>query len=309
MRPAEPRVLAIVGPTAVGETALALRLGAACGGEVVSADSRQIYCSMDIGTAKPTPAERATVPHHLVDIVDPDERLTLAQYRERAAAAIADIWSRGALPMLVGGTGLYVRALLEGWTVPEVPPDPELRAQLAATAECEGAETLHARLGMVDPDAAARIDARNVRRVIRALEVYAHTGEPISRQQAKQPPAYRVLMLGLTLARPQLYARIDSRIDAMLAAGLIEEVRGLLARGYTPELASMSALGYREIAAHLRGDLDLAQAVALIRRSTRRFVRQQYNWFRLEDTHIHWLDAATLDWSALVAWVRAWEAA
>ncbi|MFH1084406.1 MAG: tRNA (adenosine(37)-N6)-dimethylallyltransferase MiaA [Chloroflexota bacterium] len=308
MRPAEPRVLAIVGPTAVGKTALALRLGKAFGGEVVSADSRQIYRCMDIGTAKPTAAERATVPHHLVDMVDPDEGLSLAQYRHLAAEAIAAIWARGALPMLVGGTGLYVRALLEGWTVPKVPPDPALREQLQAEAERDGAIALHARLAAVDSVAAARIDARNVRRVIRALEVYAHTGEPISRQQAKRPPAYRVLTLGLSLPRPRLYARLDARLDAMLAAGLVDEVAALLARGYGPGLASMSALGYPEIAAHLRGELALADAVALIRRHTRRFVRQQYNWFRLEDASIHWLDAEDLDWETLVARVRAWGA-
>lgn len=303
---AAPRVIAIVGPTAVGKTALSLRLAEAFGGEVVSADSRQIYRGMDIGTAKATSAERARVPHHLVDIADPDERLTLAQYKALADAAIRDIWSRGRLPLLVGGTGLYVRAVLEGWMAPQAPPNEALRAALYARAEREGVEGLHRELAAVDPQAAAIIDARNVRRVIRALEVYHELGAPISQLQTKQAPDYRILRIGLTLPRPALYARIDARVDAMLAGGLVDEVRGLLAQGYTPDLSAMSGLGYRQIAQSLGGEISLDEAVVLIKRHTRRFVRQQYNWFRLDDPAIHWLDATDEPAEAASALVRAW---
>ncbi|MBN1400557.1 MAG: tRNA (adenosine(37)-N6)-dimethylallyltransferase MiaA [Anaerolineae bacterium] len=295
MDPSEINLLAIVGPTAVGKTALSIYLGQRFGGQVISADSRQIYRYMDIGTAKPTPAERAAVPHHLIDVVDPDEQLTLAHYLHMAQAAIAEVASQGDLPMLVGGTGLYVRALLEGWTVPEVPPDEAFRAHLYAEAERQGHEALHARLAEVDPAAAAHIDARNVRRLIRALEVYEHTGRPISELQGKEPPGYRLLQIGLTMPREQLYQRIDARVERMLIQGVVAEVRGLAERGYDYELPSMSALGYAEIGQYLQGEVSLAEAVALIKRHTRRFVRQQYNWFRLSDPKIRWYSADMLD--------------
>jgi tRNA dimethylallyltransferase len=301
-----PRVVAIVGPTAVGKTSLSLELASRFDGEIISADSRQIYRHMDIGTAKATPSERAQVPHHLIDVVDPDERLTLAQYKQLAGEAIADIWARRRLPFLVGGTGLYVRALLEGWTVPEVPPNEPLRERLYAQAESEGPESLHRQLQALDPLAAQGIDARNVRRVVRALEVCLATGAPITDQQARVAPDYRILRIGLTMARDALYHRIDERIDQMLAAGLLGEVRALLERGYGLELPSMSGLGYRQIGQHLQGELSLDEAVALIRRHTRRFVRQQYNWFSLDDPRIHWLrlDDATPVLTAAVELVR-----
>lgn len=287
-----PRVVALVGPTAVGKTALAVALARRLPVEAVSADSRQIYRGMDIGTAKPTCKERAVLPHHLIDVVEPEETLTLAQYRHLADAAIRDIWSRRRLPLLVGGTGLYVRAVTEGWTVPEVPPDPALRTELVERVEREGHEALHAELVRLDPVAAERIDARNVRRVIRALEVCHHTGRPISQQQEKHPPAYRLLWLGLTMERPLLYARIDARVERMMAQGLLAEVRSLRERGVSDDLPAMSGLGYRQMVQHLRGEVSRDEAVALIKRHTRRFVRQQYNWFRLDDPRIQWLDAA-----------------
>lgn len=303
-----PHLLVVVGPTAVGKTALSLALGQRLGAEVISADSRQIYRYLDIGTAKATPAERALVPHHLIDIVDPDEALTLAHYQALAKAAIADIWARGRLPMLVGGTGLYIRAVVEGWTVPAAPPDTALREALEREAACFGHEALHARLAAVDPVAAARIDARNVRRVIRALEVHQHTGAPISSLQRREPPDYDLLTLGLTLPRPVLYARIDARVEAMLAQGLLEEVRWLRAQGYGDDLPSMSGLGYRQMAQHLRDEISLEEALALIKRHTRRFVRQQYNWFRLSDERIHWLDAAHLALPEIEARLLRWRA-
>ncbi len=284
------KVLVIVGPTAVGKTALAVHLAQHLGGEVISADSRQIYRGMDIGTAKATTQEQAVAPHHLIDVVEPDQELTLAHYQRLAMDAIAAVWARGRLPMMVGGTGLYVRAVLEGWTIPEVPPNETLRERLYERAEREGHEALHAELAEVDSAAAERIDARNVRRVIRALEVYRETGTPISELQHKCPPGYDTLILGLTMPREWLYERVDRRVDEMVAHGLVQEVRGLLDRGYDPDLPSMSALGYAEIIQHLQGELSLEDAVALIKRNTRRFIRQQYNWFRISDPKIHWFD-------------------
>ena len=299
-----PSVLVIVGPTAVGKTALSIRLGQAFDGEAVSADSRQVYRYMDIGTAKPTKAEQTALRHHLIDIIDPDGELTLAHYQRLAAQAIDDIWARGKSPMLVGGTGLYVRALLEGWTVPKVPPNKALRARLLQEADRDGHEALHARLAEVDPTAAGKIDARNVRRVIRALEVYSETGTPISALQQKRPPDYRLLKIGLTRPRPALYARIDARIKRMIEQGLVEEVRWLVDQGYDYDLPAMSGLGYQQIGRYLRGEVSLDEAIALIKRQTRRFVRQQYNWFRLSDASTHWLDMDDLDESNAVEMVR-----
>ena len=285
-------LVVIVGPTAVGKTALSLFLAEALGGEIVSADSRLFYRRMDIGTAKPTPAERARVPHHLIDIAEPDQTVGLAQFKEMAEAAIADIGARGRLPLLVGGTGQYIRAVVEGWSPPLVPPAPDLRARLEADARREGAAALHARLAALDAEAAARIDPRNVRRVVRALEVCLLTGAPFSVQRVRTPQPYRVLQIGLTMERSALYARADARIDAMLAAGLVEEVRGLLDAGYGWELPSMSALGYIQFRPYFEGRATLEEAVAEVRRATRRFIRHQYNWFRLSDPRIHWFDAA-----------------
>ncbi len=286
-------LITIVGPTGVGKTALSITLAQHFNGEIVSADSRQIYHWMDIGTAKPTPAERAAVPHHLVDIVPPDYVLTLAEFQERAFAAIDDIHARRKLPLLVGGTGQWVKAVVEGWGIPRVPPDPVLRAQLQTEADAIGAEALHAKLAAVDPDAAAKLDYRNVRRVIRALEVYRKTGIPISVHQRKSPPPYRVLQIGLTMPRKQLYLRVDKRVDRMMKLGLLAEVENLLARGYGLELPSMSGLGYRQLGQYLRGEISLEGAVALTKKETHRFIRQQYNWFRLDDPAIRWFDVST----------------
>ena len=283
-------LMAIVGPTAVGKTALAVRLALDMNGEIVSADSRQVYRGMDIGTAKADPEERQAVPHHLIDIVAPDEPLTLVQYQEAAYGAIDDILARGRAPLLVGGTGLYVRAVVQGLGIPRVPPDAALRADLYRRAETEGHAALHARLAEVDPPAASAIDARNVRRVVRALEVYLQTGQPISRLQQATPPPYRILQVGLTMDRVELYRRIDERIDRMLAVGLVEEVRALLGLGYGLELPSMSGVGYRQVALYLQGEIDLAEAVRRVRHDTRRFVHQQYTWFRLNDPAIAWFD-------------------
>ena len=284
-------LIVIVGPTAVGKTETAIHLAERIGGEIVSADSRQIYRYMDIGTAKPSVEQRARVPHYLIDVVDPDEVFSLAQYQAAAYAAIDDVFTRGRQPLLVGGTGLYVKAVSEGLLIPDVPPDPALRAELEARAERDGKTALHAELKQIDPAAAARIDPRNVRRTIRALEVYRISGGRFSEMGRMRPPPYRILTFGLSLPRPDLYARIDARIDAMMAAGLIDETRRL-AEHYDGSLPSMSGLGYKQIGQYLRGECSKADAIAATRRDTRRLVRRQANWFRPSDPRIHWLDAS-----------------
>ena len=273
-------LLVIVGPTAVGKTALAIGLARALGGEIVSADSRQVYRGMDIGTAKPLAAERAAAPHHLIDVVDPDEEFSLARYQDLATAAIAKIAARGRLPLLVGGTGQYLAALLEGWQIPRVAPQPELRAALEREAAQHGAAALHTRLALLDPNAAVGILPTNVRRVIRALEVHQLTGRPISEQQHKQPPPYRTKTLWLTRPPAELYDRIDARVDAMLADGLPAEVRGLVERGYGWELPAMSGLGYREFQPYFAGQATLEDAITRLKFDTHAFARRQPGWFR-----------------------------
>ncbi len=290
-------LLALVGPTGIGKTTLAINLAQAFSGQIVSADSRQIYQWMDIGTAKPSARELAAAPHYLIDIVPPDYTLTLAEFQERAHAAIESIHAQGDLPLLVGGTGQWVWSVVEGWGIPRVPPDLALRAKLEIEAETGGSEALHAQLAAVDPDAAAKLDHRNVRRVIRALEVYLKTGVPISVHQQKSPPPWQILIIGLTMPRDALYQRIDRRIDRMMEAGFLAEVKELLAQGYDLRLPSMSGLGYRQLGRHLQGELSLAEAVALTKKDTRRFIRQQYNWFRLDDERIFWLDVLAPDFA------------
>ncbi|GEM_PF-21903 len=299
-----PPLLVLVGPTAVGKTALSLQLAERIGGEIVSADSRLLYRGMDIGTAKPTPAERARVPHHLIDVADPDEVWSVARYQEAAYAAIDAIHARGKVPLLVGGTGQYVWAVVEGWQVPRVPPRPGLREALAHWGETIGAEALHRRLAALDPAAAARILPSNLRRTVRALEVIFSTGKRFSEQQGKQPPPYNILILGLTRPRPELHARIDARIHAMLAAGWLEEVRRLLEAGYSPDLPAMSGIGYAELTACLQGTITLEEAVRRIQKRTRRFVRRQANWFKADDPRIHWFPAGESTPAALLPLIR-----
>ena len=290
-----PRLLAIVGATATGKTALAVQLAERLGGEVINADSRQVYRGMEIGTAKPSAEERARVRHWLLDVVAPDEPFSLGRYLDLAQEALRDCWSRGVLPLLVGGTGQYVWALLEGWTVPRVPPDRALRAELEARAAREGSEALVRELREVDPESAARIDPRNVRRLVRALEVYRVTGRPLSAWRQRRAPAFAWTAIGLACERSELYRRIDARVEAMVAAGLLEEVRGLIDRGYGCELPAMSGIGYRQVCQYLRGELSWEEAVARIKTETHRLARMQHTWFRRDDPRIHWLDVTRSD--------------
>jgi tRNA dimethylallyltransferase len=286
-------LVVIVGPTAVGKTRLSLRLAETLDGEIVSADSRQVYRGMDVGTDKATPEVRARVPHHLIDVVDPDERLTLAQFQRLAYAAIDEIITWGRLPLLVGGSGQYVRAVVEGWGIPEVAPQQGLRRALEGLSTAELARWLDT----LDPVAARRVDRHNRRRLVRALEVTLVTGRPISAQQYKSPPPYHLLQVGLTLARPLLYQRIDDRVERMMACALLEETRRLAER-YGWDVPAMSGLGYAQLGGYLRGETTLGEAVAAIKRETRRLVRHQANWFKLDDPAIHWFDVSQPDQAA-----------
>lgn len=281
-------LIAIVGPTAVGKTELSIMLAEKFSGEIISADSRLFYRGMDIGTAKAGLLERQRVRHHLIDVADPDEIWSLALFQRAAQAVIEDICSRGKLPFLVGGSGQYIRALLEEWRIPSQKPDTRLRVILEGWASEIGSDGLHARLAVLDPAAARAIDPRNLRRTIRALEVIFRTGRRFSAQRLQVDSPYRQLIIGLNRPRQELYQRIDQRIDAMLANGLVDEIKGLLQMGYNPEASALSAIGYNEIAAYLNGKLSLEEALVLMKRYTRQFVRRQANWFKESDPSIHW---------------------
>jgi tRNA dimethylallyltransferase len=283
------RIVVVMGPTGVGKSALALDLAERHGMEIVSADSRQVYRYLHIGTAKPTPADRQRVPHHLLDYVDPDEPYSAVRYRDDADAVLADLARRGVPALVVGGTGHYVQALVDRIEPPRVPPRPDLRAELEHVAEDEGPSALHARLRAVDPAAARSIPASNVRRVVRALEVSLAIGRPFSEISRRRGQPRRALKLALTMPRETLYRRVDARVDAMLAAGWLDEVRALLERGYDPSLPALSSTGYRELIAHLRGALTYEEAVQRAKWSTHAYVRRQYVWLRRQSGY-QWID-------------------
>jgi tRNA dimethylallyltransferase len=282
-------LVAIVGPTASGKSQVALWIARRFDAEVVNADPQQFYQGMDIGTAKPSAAERSLAPHHLFDITDPADRVGLARYQKLAAGVLEDIWSRLGLPVLVGGSGQYVWGLIEGWTVPQIPPDEELRRRLEQEAWQEGPEALHAELAAVDPEAARKIHVNNVRRVVRALEVYRRTGQPISACQRRQPLDADVLVLGIEVDRQELDRHIAERTQHMFQQGLVEEVKKLVAAGYSTDLPSLQSMGYRQVAAYLGGDLSLEEAQTETERLTRRLARRQLAWFRPDDPRITWV--------------------
>ncbi len=301
-----PPLLVILGATATGKTGLALQLAERLNGEIVGADSRQIYRGMDIGTAKPDAEQRARVAHHLIDIADPDENPGLAVIQNLANAAIADIQRRGRLPLLVGGTGQYLSAIVEGWRIPEVPPNESLRRELENFALSHGREALHRRLADVDPVTAARTHPNNLRRLVRSLEVWHETGQAISELQQRHPPPWSVLHVGLQLERSDLYARADRRLEAMIEAGFVNEVRLLLEAGYSRDLPSMSGLGYRQLTAHLLDGLPLPEAIDAAKAATHDFIRRQLTWFRGHHADIRWLDAASLETDTIATDVQRW---
>jgi tRNA dimethylallyltransferase len=297
-------LVVIVGPTAVGKTEIAIQLAEYLNGEIVSADSRLFYRGMDIGTAKPTLVERQRAPHHLIDITEPDDVISLALFQRMARQAIAEIHSRRRLPFLVGGTGQYVRAVVQAWEIPPAQPDPVLRSALESWAGEIGMQGLHDRLAVLDPHAAASIDPRNLRRTVRALEVILSTGRRFSEQRRSGASPYKVLILGLTRPRPELYARIDERIQAMLEAGLVGEVQTLLELGYSPELSTLSAIGYREVIAYIQGKISLDEAQKMMKRATRIFVRRQSNWFKPDDPAIRWFQMGSDTLNELESTIR-----
>ncbi len=301
-------LILVVGPTAVGKTELAIQLAVRLVGEIVSADSRLFYRGMDIGTAKPTQAERDLVPHHLIDIADPDQLISLSDFQRKARQAISEIHQRGLLPFLVGGTGQYVRSVIEAWRIPRAEPDPGLRAILEGWAAEIEPEGLHNRLAVLDPAAAEQIDPRNLRRTIRAMEVIFKTGQAFSTQRRQGTSPYRTLMVGLCRPRDALYRRIDVRIQEMLAQGLVDEVQSLLDRGYSPELPTMSAIGYGELVSFLQGRMSLADAELQMKRRTRTFVRRQTNWFKPDDPDIHWFSVEKDMLDKLEHTIRTWQA-
>lgn len=282
----------LTGPTAVGKTALSVKLAKAIGGEIISADSMQVYRYLDIGSAKVTPEEMEGVPHHLIDVLDPKEEFNVAVFQKLAKQAMEDIYARGRIPVIVGGTGFYIQALLYDIDFAETKEDPVYRKQLEEQAAKEGAEALHARLRQVDPESAAAIHANNVKRVIRALEYYQQTGEKISvhneRERQKESP-YQFLYYVLNTNRDELYQRIDRRVDVMLEQGLLDEVKRLKEMGCTRELVSMQGLGYKELLAYLDGECSLEEAVFILKRDTRHFAKRQLTWFRRE-REVRWLN-------------------
>jgi tRNA dimethylallyltransferase len=282
-----------LGPTGTGKSRLAVELAQSFKGEIINADSRQVYRFMDIGTAKPTAAERKEVPHHLYDIINPDEEFGLAQYQQLAYQTIDDIHKRGKLPILVGGSGQYIWAVLEGWQIPHIQPNPDLRRQLEKIAHDQGIEVLFKQLQELDPQSGAQIDPRNVRRVVRALEVTLQAGQPFSKLRQKNDPGFSNLIIGLTAERTDLYNRIGARVNDMINRGLEAETRNLLERGYDFDLPAMNSIGYTQMGNYLRGVTSLKLAATLIKNDNHRFVRHQYAWFRLKDSRIHWLDIQT----------------
>ncbi|AZK47354.1 tRNA (adenosine(37)-N6)-dimethylallyltransferase MiaA [Paenibacillus lentus] len=287
----KPKLLVLVGPTAVGKTRLSIEIAKAFSCEIISGDSMQVYRGMDIGTAKITPEEMQGVSHHLIDVLQPDEPFSVAQFQEWSKRLITEIHDRGHLPFIVGGTGLYVESVCYEYQFTEAGVDEAFREAQKRFAAEEGVEALHQKLAMVDPDSAARLHPNDVRRIVRALEIYHLTGETLSSQlegQTKQSP-YDLCLIGLTMDRQMLYNRIEQRIDEMIANGLVDEVKGLLDKGYNREMISMQGLGYKEIAEHLQDGVPLQEAIEKLKRDTRRFAKRQLSWFRrMKD--ISWID-------------------
>lgn len=284
------KLVVIIGPTAVGKTDLSLELAEQFDGEIISGDSMQVYREMNIGTAKAAPEELARVPHHLIDIISPSDEYSVAQFQDSATRLITEINQRGHLPFIVGGTGLYIESVTHRFQFSQTSQDPELRDRLQRLADTEGVEALHSRLAAVDPVTAERLHPNDVKRVIRALEIYECSGYKMSDFQLRaQYSPYDLVIIGLTMDREKLYQRINHRVDLMIEAGLIEEVRSLLDRGYDATLVSMQGLGYKEVIPYLYGEVTLEKAVNDIKQRTRHFAKRQLSWFR-RMPQIEWFD-------------------
>jgi tRNA dimethylallyltransferase len=291
----KPRLIIISGPTAVGKTNVAIAMAEAVGAEIISADAMQVYRHMDIGTAKPTPEQRRRVRHHLIDVVNPDQPFSAALFKKRAETVIQDLYRKRRPVLVVGGTGLYIKALTRG-LFPVKQQDGAIRERLRQEAQTFGLQALYQRLQKVDPEAARRIHPNDTHRIMRALEVHEATGQPISELQSNhrfQDVQYTTLHIGLTLDRNVLYDRINKRVDLMLASGLVEEVRGLLDQGYSSSLKSMRSIGYRHVADYLEGRLAWDEMVRLFKRDTRRYAKRQLTWFMATD--IEWMEPDQID--------------
>jgi len=299
-------LIIIVGPTAVGKTEISIQLAKRLHGKIISADSRLFYKGMDIGTAKPSLEERNGIPHYLIDVAEPDEIWTLALFQREVHMLIPDINTRGYLPMLVGGTGQFVRSIVDGWVIPEVQPNPALRKALELWGDEIGKVALHDKLNILDPIAAQKIDPRNMRRTIRALEVIFNSGKRFSEQRRVIASPYDSLMIGLNRPREELYKRIDARIDMMFEKGFVTEVKSLLSLGYSSVLPTMSAIGYREVIDYLDGKTTLEEAKMLIKRATRTFVRRQTNWFKPTDPKIHWFEMGSNVLDEIYVYIQNW---
>jgi len=307
----QTHVLAIVGPTGAGKSTMAMTAAQHLPAEIVCMDSMQVYRGMDIGTAKPSQWEQRQVPHHMLNVVEPTETFSASQYTDQAAPILHEIKARGKLPLLVGGTGLYMSALRRGMPLGGAIGNEEIRGKLCAIGEePEGKALLHAMLAHVDEHAAMRLHVNDIRRVIRALEVYEVTGRPISQQNVEtQGPDFTFLPVGITMDRDELYQRVNRRVDHMMMRGLLREVESLLDEGVTPQSQSMQGIGYKELAASLWGGLPEKEAIALIKRNTRRYAKRQWTWFRKEED-IEWFDISKPNGmeAALGKIKRFWEA-
>ena len=297
-------LVVVLGPTAVGKTEIAIQLAERLNGEIVSADSRLFYRGMDIGTAKPTIQERARVPHHLIDVADPDDNWSLALFQLEGNKAIQGIYARRHLPFLVGGTGQFIRSIIEGWKIPAAKPNPRMRQALTQWVNVIGSSEIHRKLTLLDPQAARTIDPTNVRRTIRALEIIFSTGKRFSDQKTSGDRLYEPLLLGLKRPRIELYQRIDDRISRMLKDGLLQEVQQLLDKGFSPDLPTLSAIGYGEMVAYIQGKITLDEAITSMKRRTRIFVRRQANWFKANNPEIHEDTLGEME-SLIKAWLRS----
>lgn len=288
---AQNPLIVVLGPTASGKTALSLKIAQLINGEIISTDSRQIYRQMDIGTDSLSPQEQEGIPHHLLGIAEPDHTLTLAEYHDLAQEKIAEIREREDIPMLVGGTGLYISSIIDAYEMPRIPPDSGLRQELEEKVKQHGKESIHEDLKKLDPEAAARIHANNTRYVIRAIEVAkaSKKGKPAG----KTAVAFDVFMVGISWPREKLYERVELRVNKQIERGLVQEVKELLAKGYDENLPSMSSLGVKEIIPYLKGEMSLKECIDILKRNTRRYAKRQMTWFRRYD-NIHWLTPGEL---------------
>ncbi|MBO8170915.1 MAG: tRNA (adenosine(37)-N6)-dimethylallyltransferase MiaA [Bacillaceae bacterium] len=298
-------LMVIIGPTAVGKTALSLELARQFDAEIISGDSMQVYRGMDIGTAKATPEERAVVPHHLIDIRDPDEEFSVADFQRLAIPLITELNQKGKLPMIVGGTGLYIEAVTHQFKFARAGQDENIRHKYRRIAEEYGKEVLHQQLARIDPQTAERLHPNDVKRVIRALEIYELTGKTMSEYQERERESpYNLLMIGLTMERKQLYHRINQRVDIMMEQGLGDEVKKLLESGYSPQLTSMQGLGYKELVPYINGEIPLEDAVQTIKKRTRQFAKRQLSWFR-RMKEVEWFDVTDRSqWDRIVENIR-----